>query len=57
MTARRKTCGAILRTLATHLATYRFLGLILVTIGVSRGGPLIEGFGNAVCVLLSGCTG
>jgi len=56
MTTRWTTCVAILRTLATHRVTYRFLGLLLVTLGVSQGGPLVEGFGNGVCVLLGGGT-
>ncbi|MGY2293649.1 gp19.5 family protein [Pseudomonas sp. SDO528_S397] len=46
-----------IRTLATHRVTCRFLGLLLVSLGVSQGGPLVEGLGNVVCVLLSGCDG
>ncbi|WP_371928419.1 gp19.5 family protein [Pseudomonas sp. BGI-2] len=42
-------------TLATHRVTYRFLGLLLVTLGVAQGGPLVEAFGDVVCVLLGGC--
>ncbi|MFW9088141.1 gp19.5 family protein [Pseudomonas sp. P2758] len=38
--------------MATHRVTYRFLGLLLVSLGVSQGGPLVETFGNVVCVLL-----
>lgn len=55
MTTRWRTCVAVIRTLATHRVTYRFLGLLLVTLGVSQGGPLGEAFGNVVCVLLGGC--
>lgn len=55
MTTRWKTCVAVLRTLATHRVTYRFLGLLLVSLGVSQGDPLGEAFGNVVCVLLGGC--
>ncbi|WP_371858209.1 MULTISPECIES: gp19.5 family protein [unclassified Pseudomonas] len=51
------TCVAVIRTLATHRVTYRFLGLLLVSLGVAQGGPLVEGFGNVVCVLLGGCAG
>ncbi|MBX8511937.1 gp19.5 family protein [Pseudomonas cichorii] len=55
MTTRWKTVVAVTRTLATHRVTYRFLGLLLVTLGVSQGGPLGEAFGDVVCVLLGGC--
>ena len=51
------TCVAVIRMLATHRVTYRFLGLLLVSLGVAQGGPLVEGFGNVVCVLLGGCSG
>lgn len=56
MTTRWKTCVAVIRTMATHRVTYRFLGLRLVTLGVSQGGPLGEAFGDVVCVPLGGCT-
>ncbi|MNJ81188.1 hypothetical protein D3C77_798720 [compost metagenome] len=56
MTTRWKTFVAVIRTLATHRVTYRFLGLLLVSLGVSQGGPLVEHFGNVVCLLLGGCT-
>lgn len=52
-----KTCVAVIRTLATHRATYRFLALLFVSLGVVQGGPLVERFGDVVCVLLGGCTG
>jgi hypothetical protein len=55
MTTRWKTCVAVIRTLATHRVTYQFLGLLLVALGVSQGGPLGEAFGNVVCVLSGGC--
>jgi hypothetical protein len=48
---------AVLRTLATHRVTYQFLGLLLVTLGVAQGGPLVDGFGHVVCALLGGCDG
>ncbi|WP_419789377.1 gp19.5 family protein [Pseudomonas petrae] len=51
------TCVAVLRTLATHRVTYRFLGLLAVTLGVTQGGPLVQAFGDVVCVLLGGCDG
>ena len=57
MTTRWTTFVAVIRTLATHRVTYRFLGLLLVTLGVSQGDPLGEAFGNVVCVLLGGCDG
>lgn len=45
MTTRWKNCVAVIRTLATHRVTYRFLGLLLVTLGVSQGGPLAKPLG------------
>ncbi|WP_443698434.1 gp19.5 family protein [Pseudomonas sp.] len=50
-----KTSVAVLRTLATHRSTYRFIGLLAVALGAVRGGPLVEAFGDIVCVLLGGC--
>lgn len=55
MATRWKPPVAVIRTLATRRVTYRFLGLLLVTLGVSQGGPLVEDVVNVVCVLLRGC--
>lgn len=55
MSTRWKTVVAVTRALATPRVTYRFLGLLLVTLGVKQGGPLGEAFGNVVCVVLGGC--
>lgn len=55
MPARWKTCVAVIRTLATHRVTCRFLALLLVSLGVVQGGPLVERFGDVVCVLLGVC--
>jgi hypothetical protein len=55
MTTRWETCVAVIRTLATHRVTYRFLGLLLFALGVSQGGAAGEAFGNVFCVLLGGC--
>jgi hypothetical protein len=57
MTTRLKTVVAVIRALATHRVTYRFLGLLLVTLGVSQGGPLVESFGDVMCVLYGNCVG
>ncbi|WP_016770770.1 gp19.5 family protein [Pseudomonas simiae] len=46
-----------LRILLTQRVTYRFLALLLVSLGVVQGGPLVETFGDVVCVLLGGCDG
>jgi hypothetical protein len=46
-----------LRALLTHRVTYRFLALLLVSLGVVQGGPLVEALGDVVCVLLGGCDG
>lgn len=55
MTTRLRTCVAVIRTLATHRVTYRFIGLLLVFLGVAQGGPLVESLGDVVCVSLGGC--
>lgn len=57
MTTRWQTFVAVVKALAKHRATYKFLALLLVTLGAVQGGPLVEGFGDVVCVLLSGCDG
>lgn len=56
-TARLMTCVAVLRTLATHRVTYRFLGLLVVALGAAQGGPLVEACGDVVCILLGCCDG
>ncbi|WP_432767155.1 gp19.5 family protein [Pseudomonas fluorescens] len=56
MTTRWKTCVAVLRTLDTHRVTYRFLGLLLVTLGVAQGGPLGQALGEVACILLGDCS-
>ena len=33
------------------------VALLLVSLGVVQGGPLVELFGDVVCVLLGGCAG
>lgn len=55
MTTRWQTFKVVLCTLATHRATYKLIGLVLVSLGVTQGGPLAERFGGAFCVLLGGC--
>lgn len=55
MTTRWQTFVAVVKALAKHRATYKFLALLLVTLGVVQGGPLVETFGDVVCVLLGGC--
>ncbi|WP_371320006.1 gp19.5 family protein [Pseudomonas gingeri] len=52
-----KAALSILRTLLTHRVTYRFLALLVVSLGAVQGGPLVEAFGDVVCVLLGGCDG
>lgn len=55
MTTRWKTCVAVIRALATHRVTYRFLAPLCVSFGAVQSGPLVERFGDVVCVLLGGC--
>ncbi|MFL1495429.1 gp19.5 family protein [Pseudomonas antarctica] len=57
MTTRWQTFVAVVKALAKHRATYKFLALLLVTLGAVQGGPLVEAFGDVVCVLLGGCDG
>jgi len=57
MTTRWQTFVAVVKALAKHRATYKFLALLLVTLGAVQGGPLVERFGDVVCVLLGGCDG
>lgn len=55
MTATRwQTFVAVTKILATHRATYRFLALLAVTLGLAQGGPLIESLGSVVCILVAG---
>lgn len=56
MTTRWQTCKVVLRTLATHRATYKLFGLILVSLGVTQGVPLMDSLGNVLCILLTSCT-
>lgn len=55
MTTRWQTFVAVVKALAKHRATYKFLALLLVTLGAVQGGPLVEAFGNVVCALFGGC--
>ncbi|MFJ4131883.1 gp19.5 family protein [Pseudomonas cyclaminis] len=57
MTTRWQTFVAVVKALAKHRATYKFLALLLVTLGAVQGGPLVEAFGDVLCVLLGGCEG
>ncbi|MFL1553343.1 gp19.5 family protein [Pseudomonas sp. D47] len=57
MTTRWQTFVAVVKALAKHRATYKFLALLVVTLGAVQGGPLVETFGDVVCVLLGGCDG
>jgi hypothetical protein len=56
MTTRWKTFKVVLRTLATHRAAYKLIGLILVSLGVTQGVPLVDSVGNVICIILTSCT-
>lgn len=56
MKERLKAVWPTLRLLLTHRVTYRFLGMLVVALGVSQGAALSEAFGDVLCVLLGGCT-
>lgn len=53
---RLKAVWPTLRLLLTHRVTYRFLGLLVVALGVGQGAALSEAFGDVLCVLLGGCS-
>ncbi|WP_419790162.1 gp19.5 family protein [Pseudomonas rhodesiae] len=57
MTTRWQTFVAVVKALAKHRATYKFLALLLVTLGAVQGGALVESFGDVVCALFDGCDG
>lgn len=48
------TFKAVLVSLATTRATYRFIALLLVTFGAAKLGPIVEGIGGMVCVIIAG---
>ena len=54
MTIRWQTFVAVVKALAKHRATYKFLALLLVTLGVTKGGPLVESLGSVVCTVVTG---
>ncbi|TKK39969.1 hypothetical protein PflCFBP13517_18400 [Pseudomonas fluorescens] len=54
MTTRWQTFAAVVKALAKHRATYKFLALLVVALGFLQGGPLIESFGSVVCILVAG---
>ncbi|WP_409300093.1 gp19.5 family protein [Pseudomonas sp. KCJK8993] len=56
MKERRRALWPTIRLLLTHRVTYRFLGLLVVALGVGQGAELSEAFGDVLCVLLGGCT-
>ncbi|WP_449102358.1 gp19.5 family protein [Pseudomonas extremaustralis] len=49
-----QTFWAVVKTLATHRATYKFLALLAVALGFLQGGPLIESLGSVICILVAG---
>ncbi|WP_221302624.1 gp19.5 family protein [Pseudomonas protegens] len=55
MKERLKAVWPTLRLPLTHRVTYRFLGLLVVALGVSQGAALSEALGDVLCVLLGGC--
>ena len=54
----RPTIGSILKTLLRHKATYRFLVVLLVALGVSLGDSesSIGQLEVLLCAILSGCS-
>lgn len=50
------TFVAVLVSLAKHRATYRFLAVVLVALGVSNGEAVMAGVETIVCAFL-GCLG
>ena len=54
MTTRWHAFTAVLKALAKHRATYRFLALLTAALGLAQGGLLIESLGSMVCILVAG---
>jgi hypothetical protein len=54
MTTRWQTFVAVVKALAKHRATYKFLALLAAALGLAQGGPLIESLGSVACILVAG---
>lgn len=50
------TLVAVMVSLLKHRATYRFLAVVLVTLGVTHGEAVMSGVETVACAFL-GCTG
>lgn len=50
------TALAVLMSLLKHRATYRFLAVVLVALGVANGEAVMAGIETVACAYL-GCTG
>ncbi|ADV35705.1 conserved hypothetical protein [Pseudomonas phage phiIBB-PF7A] len=50
------TFVAVLVSLAKHRATYRFLAVLLVALGISNGEAIMSGIETVACAYL-GCIG
>lgn len=50
------TLVAVMVSLLKHRATYRFLAVVLVTLGVTNGEAVMSGVETVACAFL-GCTG
>lgn len=50
------TLVAVLVSLLKHRATYRFLAILLVTLGVANGEAIMGGIETVACAFL-GCIG
>lgn len=46
----------VIKTLATHRVTYRFLAVLLAALGVASSDQLSEGLETIVCALAGSCS-
>lgn len=51
-----KSLLKVIKTLATHRVTYRFLAVLLGALGVAHSDQLTEGLETIVCSLAGSCS-
>jgi hypothetical protein len=55
MPVEKATVLLVLKRLALSRSTYKLVGLLLVTFGISQGAPVMEWVSTLVCVASGGC--
>ena len=46
---------AVLKIIATSRVTYRFLAVLLASLGIAQGGSIASAVETGACLLLGGC--